>query len=59
MLGIAALVSIVPLATWAATGRLRAAWEALRGYCLVMFIVVGLPMIAGALVGLLANIITP
>lgn len=36
VLSIAGMIAIVPLSTWAATGRLDRAWQALREYGLVM-----------------------
>lgn len=49
---IAALVSIVPLFTWAMTGSARQAWQSARGYILVLVILLAIP----ALVGLVAAI---
>ena len=40
LLVIAGLISLIPLATWAATGRLDRAWQALREYLLVMALIV-------------------
>lgn len=47
------LFSIVPLATWAATGSLRAAYEALKGYMLCMGILAALSVLflLAALIG--------
>jgi hypothetical protein len=39
---LAAMVSIIPLSIWAATGRLRDAWEALKGYLVAMGILVAM-----------------
>lgn len=50
--GLAGLFAIVPLCTWADTGSLRAAWEAAKGYGVVMGILAGL-----ALFGVLAGAI--
>jgi uncharacterized membrane protein len=49
LLGIAALVALVPLSTWAATGSPRQAWQALKGYCVAMGLVVGLAAILSLL----------
>jgi hypothetical protein len=51
-LSLVGLLSIVPLSIWAATGRIDRAWEALRGYMLVIAILatpalllVGVPLL--------------
>jgi hypothetical protein len=54
---IAGLLSIVPLATWAATGSLRSAWEALKGYMLCMGILAGFCLL-GVLAALIGSIST-
>lgn len=36
------MVSIIPLSIWAATGRLRDAWEAFKGYMICMGILAAL-----------------
>lgn len=48
---LAAMFSIVPLAILAATGSLRAAWEAARGYALVMLLITGPGLVIGLLAG--------
>lgn len=49
----AGLVLLVPLAIWAATGRAKAGWRALKAYGGIMS-ALGLLIGAGALVGLIA-----
>lgn len=55
MLGVVVLVAIVPLSTLAATGRLRDAWAAFRGYG-VFIGALGLLIGAGAAVALIAHV---
>ena len=45
---IAVILSIVPLFIWGATGSLRQAWEALKGYLLVMAILTAPGLLAAA-----------
>jgi hypothetical protein len=52
------LVSIVPLSIWLATGRLSSAWYALKEYALVLFILIGAPMMLGAVI-VLIEYVTP
>jgi hypothetical protein len=40
----AAMFSIVPLAIWAATGRLRDSWEAFKGYMICIGILAALSL---------------
>lgn len=49
------MVALVPLSIWVGTGRVRAAWRALRAYGGVLF-VLGLFIGAGALVGFIAGL---
>lgn len=42
------LFLIVPLVTLCATGSLRRTWEAMKGYAVVMTIVMAIPMAIGA-----------
>lgn len=51
---IVGLLAIVPLATWAATGRLADAWRATVEYLLVMAIIIVPGFIIGAIAGLFA-----
>ncbi len=53
--GVVGLLSIVPLATWAATGSLQQAWDALKGYLIALF-PVWVGVVLGLLVGVIANI---
>jgi hypothetical protein len=43
------MVSIIPLAVWAATGSAMRAFEALRGYLLVMAILIVPPVVLAAI----------
>ena len=54
----AGLFSIVPLATWAATGSWRHALEAAKGYG-VMWLFMGGVMAVGGLIGLISALLTP
>ena len=54
----AGLFSIVPLATWAATGSWRRALEAAKGYG-VMWLFMGGVMAVGGVIGLIAAALTP
>jgi hypothetical protein len=56
--GLAGLFSIVPLATWAATGSWRRALEAARGYGALWLAMGGLAAV-GAVIGLIAAALTP
>lgn len=47
-----ALLSVVPLATLAATGSLRDAWEAAKGYAMVWAIIGGMAIVIAAFSGL-------
>jgi hypothetical protein len=50
--GVVFLLSLVPLSIWAATGRIKDAWLALKGY------MTGLaPVYIGIAIGLLAGLI--
>lgn len=51
---ILAMFSLIPLSAWAARGRWRDAWEAAKGYLLVMFWLVVVPGIAGVVWSLLS-----
>jgi uncharacterized membrane protein len=50
---LAAMVSIIPLSIWAATGRLRDAWEAFKGYmvCMGILAVLSLAFTIAAFIG--------
>jgi len=52
VVGVLVLVSIVPLATWAATGSLRQAWRALRGYALVLTLLGGTALLGVLIAGI-------
>jgi cytochrome c biogenesis protein CcdA len=43
--GIAVMLAPIPLATLAATGSWRAAWEAIRGYAKAMLVILGVAAI--------------
>jgi hypothetical protein len=58
VVGLAALIAVVPLAVWAGTGNPRTAWWALKRYGLMLAVVVGF-MAAGALIGGIAALFTP
>lgn len=49
MATIIGLLSIVPLATWAATGRLKDAWVAMRGYMLCLGLMAAVAVFLGIL----------
>lgn len=52
---ILAMFSIIPLSAWAARGKWRDAWEATKGYCIVMFWLVVAPGIFGVLLSVLSR----
>ena len=56
--GMAGLFSIVPLATWAATGSWRRALEAAKGYGVMWLFMSGI-MAVGGVIGLIAAALTP
>lgn len=53
---LAAMFSIVPLAAWAARGRWQDAWEAAKGYGLVLGLTIGLPAVAGVVWGVIDSL---
>lgn len=54
----AGLFSIVPLATWWATGNWRAALEAAKGYGAMWLFVAGAAVV-GALIAIIGAVLTP
>lgn len=46
------MFAIVPLCTWAATGRLKDAWRAAKGYALVLGILMGVALVFVVIAGI-------
>jgi hypothetical protein len=50
------LFLVVPLVTLLATGSWRRTWEAIKGYSVVLALVMGIPMAIGAVMALVGLI---
>jgi hypothetical protein len=50
------LFMIVPLVTLLATGSWRRTWEAIKGYSVVLALVMGIPMAIGAVMAMVSLI---